>query len=248
MVKKLSGHPWSKEEEELLKEYYGKIPTSELVRMHNARFPLQRTINAMHSYARKLGLNIPCSDRWTEEELQFIRDNAKGISFKELSELHNERFPVKRTEFACQRMATRLGVVNGRDEKIKPNVPAKYRKGIGSVITDSNGDIWVKVRDEFVGSKDKRRNGNDYLKNYKRLSHINWEKENPPLKDGEKLMFLDGDHSNCDVSNLVLVTDSIIADMMRNKFHGIEDPQLKQCAIDVSKLNVELYECRKRGK
>lgn len=76
----------------------------------------------------------------------------------------------------------------------KPGTVPKNWMPVGTILKKSNGYMYIKVSDR----KDVKHPG----ENWKLLHYYNWEKVNGPVKEGMILVFLDGDVTNCDVSNL----------------------------------------------
>lgn len=235
---------WTEEERQFLRDNAVGRSYKETLSMMNKKFGNDRSMGSMVSMMVQLGIRNglegcdPDKEPWTAEEEQFLRDNVKGISFKELSEKHNKVFKQQRSEYACQNKATKLGLVNGRDTKVQKGSVALRALPIGSVIKGKHGDLYVKISNDYIGSEKR----NDSLKNYKRLAVVNWEKEHPPLdkSKGESLLFLDGNRENCDISNLRMVTKRIRGGLQYDEFLDLSHPDLMNAAVDYEFLKYEL--------
>ena len=63
------------------------------------------------------------------------------------------------------------------------------------------------------------------------LHHVVWEQHHGPIPPGHKLAFRDGDHTNCDISNLELLTNSEqvkkYASKGQNQFTKVADANLR---------------------
>lgn len=71
-----------------------------------------------------------------------------------------------------------------------------------------------------------------------------WEKANGPIPPGKKVIHLDGDRMNCDISNLELIDDGEIA--VVNCHLGLSsDPELNRTIINTGRLMIK---AAKKGK
>ena len=179
---------------------------------------------------------------WTPEEDKFLADNIKTAeSIKALLEMHNKQFPVQRTYLAVKKRLHRFGLKNGK-VPVKGCV-ARNSSPIGHIIKDCHGRLWIKVKSSPTGRK---MNCTKQIRiNHVRLDRYNWEKENPPLKDGEWLYHLDGNQENCDISNLRVVNRYIHSCMTLDKLHKMESADIQNCAIDYEYLKSAIKETKK---
>ena len=163
---------------------------------------------------------------YSKEEEQFLKDNVKGISLKELTEKFNKQFNFNLSESAIESRKNKLGlhsgIVGGQFQKghvpfnkgtkglIKPNktsfkkgnIPANH-KPIGSERISKDGYIEIKIQDGQLN------------KNWQLKHRYIYEKEYGPIPDGYNIIFLDGDRQNLELSNLKLVSKA--EDLIMNK-------------------------------
>lgn len=163
---------------------------------------------------------------YSDEEHQFIIDNVEGITLKELTKRFNEKFNLNVTENAIANrkniLGLRSGIVGGQFQKghipankgkkgymtpeqyekckatmfKKGNIPANHRP-IGSERIDKrDGSILVKVKDGQL------------QKNWMSKSRYIYEQAHGKIPAGHKVIFADGDHSNFDLDNLILVSNA----------------------------------------
>lgn len=99
-----------------------------------------------------------------------------------------------------------------------------HTKPLGTERKDKDGYILVRVE------------GGE-----KRKHFIEWEKYHEPTKPDECLMFLDGDKTNCDISNLFLMKRKYMG-AMNEYLKGIKDVALKKAAIAAAILKIEARE------
>ena len=113
----------------------------------------------------------------------------------------------------------RPGYAPGRMAKtqFKPGTRSGFAennwKPIGTVCTDPEGFLRIKVRDRVNGLP----KGWD-KSIWPLVHHRSWEEQNGPIPAGHKLVFRDGNRGNCAIENLELITDAEM--MRRNTIHN----------------------------
>lgn len=156
------------------------------------------------------------SHKYTKEEDQFLANNVKGITLKELTNKFNNQFNLNQSENAigCRKNTLSLtsGIVGGQFKKghitwnkgtkgltkanktsfKKGDVPQNYRP-VGSERITKDGYIEIKIADP---NKWETKNRIVYREHYGEI---------PP---GHKVIYADGNKLNNDPSNLILVSDS----------------------------------------
>lgn len=174
--------------------------------------------------------------KWTDKEDRWLIKNVKGITLEELTERFNKKFNLNVSKKAVAGRKSKLnissGIVGGQFQKgqksfnkglkwdeympkesqersrktvfKKGNVPPNHRK-IGSERIDSDGYVLVKTQDGHL------------QKNWKLKHRLVWESMYGNIPKGYKIMFADGDKTNCDIKNLILVSDSEELIMNQNK-------------------------------
>ena len=192
---------------------------------------------------------------YSDEEHQFIIDNVEGITLKELTKRFNEKFNLNVTENAIANrkniLGLRSGIVGGQFQKghipankgkkgymtpeqyekckatmfKKGNIPANHRP-IGSERIDKrDGSILVKVKDGQL------------QKNWMSKSRYIYEQAHGKIPAGHKVIFADGDHSNFDLDNLILVSNAEELIMNQRKLISKEAEFTKTGAVIAKVLN-----------
>lgn len=114
----------------------------------------------------------------------------------------------------------------------KGNIP-KNRKPLGEVFLRSDGYLWIKLQDGHL---------ND---NWKQFHRYVWELENGPVPDGHKIIFLDGNRTNCEISNLMCVSDGVMS--TANKWFGLgKDPEINKAIIKAAELKTAISKAQRR--
>ncbi len=164
--------------------------------------------------------------KYSKEEHQFIIDNVEGITLKELTKRFNKKFNLNVTENAISNQKTKLGIrsgiVGGRFEKglvpwnkgkkgsmtpeqyekckatmfKKGNIPANHRPIGSERIDERDGSTLVKVQDGQLH------------KNWMPKGRYIYEQAHGKIPAGHKVIFANGDHSNFDLDNLILVSNA----------------------------------------
>lgn len=184
--------------------------------------------------------------KYTDEEREFIQNNYKGISTRELTERFNLAFGEKITEAqmkgykgryklwsgVCNRFQ-KGHVPNNKGKKMsremyekahptmfkKGNVPVNYRP-VGSERVNVDGYIEIKVADP-----------NKWL-----LKHrVVYEREIGEIPKDSAVFFLDGDKQNCELSNLKLVKRSEL--LIMNRYHLFQNnAELNDAASNLARM------------
>ena len=208
--------------------------------------------------------------RYTDEQIQFLVDNSKGMNSKDLTIAFNQRFNKELPIRIITSMRYRLGLTSGIDRSIRKGErrsPAtefkkgqiswnKGKKGIrlsiatefklgqkpvntqptGTIIMRSDGYLWKKIAETVPA-----RFG------WKQVHRLNWEQAHGEIPAGNKIIFLDGDRNNCDISNLMMITDAQLATI--NKHSLIKkDPELTKTGVIIAELISKTYRMQRSSK
>lgn len=190
--------------------------------------------------------------KWTEEECQFLKDNVKGITLKELTNRYNKKFNMNLTESAIanrkNKLKLRSGISGGQFEKghipankgkkgymsqeqyekckitmfKKGNVPPNRRE-IGSERIDKDGYVLVKIRDGYLN------------KNWVLKHRLIYEQIHEKIPKNHKVVFADGNKRNFDPDNLLLVSYAEELIMNQRKLFT-EDAELTKAGLNVAKV------------
>ena len=239
----------------VLEIYQGKS-TREIQEEFNKKFKTNITYKAMRSYlcANKIKIGRNTKRKYRDEHIDFVKNNVKGITLKELTNRFNKKFNMNVSENAISCIKTKYklssGIIGGQFEKghvpankgkkgfMKPgqyekckatmfkkgNVPANAR-AIGDERIDKNGYILIKTQD---GHKNQ---------NWIRKHRYLYEQVHGKIPPNHKLIFADGDKRNFDLDNLVLVSNAEELIMNRRGLYKSDKELTKTGAIIAKVLN-----------
>lgn len=183
--------------------------------------------------------------KYTKEQSEFIAKNIKGRYRKELTEMFNSHFSVELT----------LSQITGfiKRNKLKSEIDAQFKIGHASANKGKKGGGWEPTQFKTgnkphnylpVGSE--RVNGDGYVDikisdpNKWRGKHILvWEKHNGPVTKGYSVIFGDGDRSNFDINNLILVSRQQLLILNKNKLIQ-SNADLTRTAVIIADINQKI--------
>ena len=176
--------------------------------------------------------------KYTEEENEFIRKYHEGLSGKELTNLFNQKFDtdISVNELISHKIirlklkvANRVAWNKGLKgwQKVKPkhlfkkgNLP-KHTQPIGSERINSYGLVIVKVANPKV---------------WKLKHHVIYEKyHGEKLGKRDRVIFLDGNNRNFDISNLQKISNSEQSFLANTNLLG-NNPENNKTALLLAKL------------
>lgn len=147
-----------------------------------------------------------------EHVKDFLRDNAKGRMVDELTDLVNKKLNTNYTvaQIACAKK--RYKIRSGAGPRNGGTNATSFKKGskIGESTRFKKGErplTYKPIGNEYL-DKDK---GLVMIKVAEPNKYINknkyvWEQHNGPVPKGYVVITLDGDKTNCDISNLAIIT------------------------------------------
>jgi len=152
---------------------------------------------------------------WSAEEKEYLKEITTGHHHKEIQELINKKFNLEFTQEQIKAAIGRYKLNTGFTGQFgKQHVPAN--KGMAGVWAKESEKTWFKKGRESlnrreVGSERVTVDGYTEVKTlepnkWRLKQQLVWEKLNGKIKKGYVLVFGDGDKSNFDINNLILVS------------------------------------------
>lgn len=219
---------WSTEEDMWVCENYNKYDTIEsLLKDYNALFDRHRNLKGFAKHCQKI-LKLKRHVPFTENEIEWIKTNVDNYTHCNLSVEFNKKFNRNTTTASIRTYCFKNGISKEIPERFSSNP-------IGSTIS-KRGYTYIKTNEIDYSDKKKNRAS----KTYRPLTRVIWEKHFGKVPEGCQIIFLDGDRTNYDISNLKLIPTSISAIMSKNGFWNIENSELKKTALMYSQLVHEM--------
>lgn len=168
----------------------------------------------------------------SEEEIQFIKNNAKGKTSIELTELFNKKFGRNLTQKQIAQIKISNKLTSGIKTQFKKGQKPHNYKSVGSEFVDKFGYTWIKVAEP-----------NEWR--HKQL--FIWEQVNGKIPDGYSVIFLNKDKTDFSLENLMLVRDKEKL-VMKNKKLLYEDRELTKTGLLIAEIINKCSEIKNGGK
>ncbi len=183
---------------------------------------------------------------FTEEIQAFMHANYKGIGNQQLADKVNAEYGTAYSREQIKRYKSKHKLnsgLNGRFERghipTNKGVPMSkevYEKAKNTMFKKGN----IPLNHREVGSERLSKDGYIEIKVAEprkwRLKHnVVWERINGPIPKGCVVIFLDGNKTNLDISNLKLITRSELLIMNRHKLFTT-DPDLTEASSNIARL------------
>jgi hypothetical protein len=201
--------------------------------------------------------------KYTAEHIQYIADNIKCQSYRELTGMFNEHFGLKINVKAMISLAFRHGLRNDRDCKFNkgyeptqfPKGHVPWNKGMKGVNLGGKQTQFKKGQKGWnykpVGTERVNRDGYVEIKiadpkTWKSKHIIIWEEANGPVPKGHVVIFADGNQQNVTLDNLLLISRRELVIMNKRGLIS-NDVELTKAGVVVADIYLKIGE-RKRMK
>lgn len=255
MTKKLL----TRQQEEFVINNYKDRTNKEVTELLNKKFNTDFEVEQIRAWKRNRKLtggkkDIPQSKLFPKEVQEYIREIAVGRYKAEITELVNEKFgtnyEVKQIKSWVKRKKINTGLTGRFSKGHEPYNKGKrtieqsekmkqtqFKKGhrphntlkVGDTVTTKDGYIKIKVAEP---------------NKWKFLHRKVWEEHNGPIKPGMRIIFLDNDRTNCDISNLAMV-DKQEAAILHT--HGLRFDRAEATATAVALAKVIVQSRRRKN-
>ena len=194
--------------------------------------------------------------RYSEKEENFLKDNAKGMYLKELTERFNEKFNLNLTESAVRNIKNKLklksGLIGGKKGHIGPNKgkkvsteqyerlrPTMYKKGnipsnakpLGSEKVDERGYVLTKVQNGKLK--------NNWVKKHRFI----YEKAYGRIPEGHRVIFADDNKRNFELDNFILISQDEYLIMKKRGLYS-KNPDFTKTGVIIAKVLDKIYKRR----
>lgn len=192
---------------------------------------------------------------YTDQEIQFLKDNAPKNTINEITEKFNKYFGLdidrdsiygllkrKKIEFIKTHKSFKRGMIpwNKGKKNIgfvptngfkKGHIPPSYKK-IGTETVNKSGYIEIKIADPNV---------------WKLKHHLIYENHhNVKIRKYDKVVFLDGNNRNFDIENLVLLSNSQQMSYRKFQIRKEKNPDINKIYVAIAKINSKIKNLLKK--
>lgn len=260
---------YTEEHISFLRLHYRTCTMKELTKHFNETFNMTCTEIAIQSLVSHTHINPNRKGRkYTEEHIEFLRKWFPIYDINTLHPMFIKEFNVSITKKSLYALCERHGIKAGRTGQfVKGSIPhckgkpqnewmsseaiertksTRFQKGKN--INNSNHNE-LPVGSEFIESgyiriKTDERNGQSSHPWWKWKHHVVWEQHYGPIPKGHKIIFLDGNPLNCDISNLKCVSESVHLKMNQNRYYN-HTPEITEAGIAVCESEIACYKLKK---
>ena len=202
-------------------------------------------------------LNRGVLKAFTQEQMEYLKDQYKLLDVNELTAAFNQKFGTSKETSKVRAFLKNHGIRSGRTGQFVPaqtswnsgmvgwsaggrSVETRFKPGrsslnikpVGSTRVDTDGYKMIKIA----------------MPNKWRGAHlVEWEKHFGPIPKGMRVHFKDSDRTNCSIDNLILVTAAQSA-VMNKMGLGRVDPEFKQAAIALADISMMRRQRSESGK
>jgi hypothetical protein len=207
--------------------------------------------------------------RYPKGFYEYIRDNSWGVSSQKMAEMVNAKFGTSCTPTMIKQFRQRHGIRSGEkgwfqrghepgnkgkklEEYVGADRAAEIKKRLSGTQFKKGERPFNElplgtIRTNIYGYKLRKKQMTGTLwERWEFLHRAVWEEHNGPIPEGMIVTFKDSDRSNCDISNLLLITKGENSAMTRLGYR-FRDPDATQAGLGVIRLKAKAKE-RRNGK
>lgn len=234
-------HNWTAAEDELLIQLYYNTNSEELTQHFNKVLGTNLASRTLMMRCNKLGLRK--RRRYTEEEIEWLRQNVMNYSWSNLTSAFNAHFGTNISVGSIDHICIRNGITHGRKGE-HGFIEGKHNAfsvthPIGTERTDSRGRVFIKVNDNVS------KQGSAASGNWRQKSRVVWEYYHGKLSSNDLIIHLDGDKTNCNIDNLYKTTRQVNA-LLSTWDWNFPNKELTRTAIKCCELMVATSQPRRK--
>ena len=180
----------------------------------------------------------------TDEQAEYLASIIPGRPSAECAVMLNEKYDTSITPSQIRGWKKNHKTPSGYDARYRAGekswitgkkFPGRTNSGCfkaGHISANASPIGAERISEGYVLVKTGNGNRN---RNWRPKHHLVWEEHNGPVPEGCRVVFLDGDRRNFDISNLALVTEQ---EMVYAAIHiGLtEDPEINRSVLAMAKL------------
>lgn len=258
---------YSKEQHTFIHNHYKGRRINEIRDMFNQAFNTNVSLGSIKAYLNnhrlKTGVSKGGQTKFTQEIIEFIRKNVSTYTDKQIAELINNKWMLNINEQSVTNIKTKNEIKTGfgRCQFVKGHQSWNKGKKLGTDYTKGRMAETQFKKGGFsanrvpIGTERINRDGYHEIKIYDGKQNKNWalkhrliwEKHNGPIPAKHRIVFLDGDKNNLDISNLALMIYGQTAIMStRNLFY--KNPELTKIGSLIAEIELKSNSKRRNSK
>ncbi len=225
-LRRKSYKPWLPKDHKRLRSLYPHISTKKVAAI------LGRSVSSINGQAAKLGLKKTAEYMASPSACRLRHGDNVGAAFRFKPGHVPANKGLRRPGWSVGRMA--------ETQFKKGNRPHSYLP-VGTIKANADGYLRVKISDapEPLGARGAKSANWEFV--HKRV----WEAAHGPVPKGHRIWWKDGNHNNCSLENLELLSDK--KHMARTTIHRLP-PELKSALIVSGKLKRKIREIERGEK
>lgn len=171
--------------------------------------------------------------KWTSEMIEWLRSHYEDDSYNRLAIKMNDIFNTKITGASLEHKIRRLGLKKSKESIKRYILPNNFtfqkghipvtKKPIGYERTHPDGYIFVKVAEPNV---------------FRSKQRVVYEQHHGPIPKGYNVTFADGDKSNFNIDNLVLVTKAEFGMINLRNLRVKGCGEATKCGVTIAKIMI----------
>ena len=162
--------------------------------------------------------------KWGEEYIEYLREIARGRTHKEITVLMNDKFDYQFNLRQIRNLMYRNGIVSNTVKGIKP-------KPGNSIAIHRNNYIKIKAED------------GKWIPKHRYI----YEEHYGSIKEGNYVIFLDGDTTNFSIDNLMEITKEQLLYINKCKLK-YNNAELTRAGIAIANLMIKANKVKNRNK
>ena len=245
-----------------IKEHASEYSNRQFRQWLKEEYGIECTLKYIDQYRKRNKLpkgprSITYTQTYPYEIAKFIEGNAKGTTIEELQDMIMKAFGRSFTKQQLRSFKKNHKIRSGIDTRFKkgehrdiyypPKTPEalarrrknQFKKGnmthnhmeVGAITRSSDGYLKIKVGEPNIW---------EFLHR-----HI-YEQNYGPLPEGARIVFLDCDHDNLDIDNLIALSPAEYAEYMMRLGAGTTETELSRARAYCAKINVKLREIKRK--
>lgn len=235
----------------------------------NAEYKTARTEKAIKSAlqnrkitcGRKSGRIQGTNLSFSADQINFIKETYKGFSLSDLTKLFNEKYGTTKKITQLRAFTRNHKITSGRTGRYEKGAVSwntgtigvchgsctSFKKGHVPANLKPMGSERIDVRDKFILVKIPQNNPyTGASTRYKHKHVVIWEQKNGPVPKGMVVFFIDGDQTNCNIGNLMLVSRALLLRLNKNEYKKTS-AELKPSLLTMSKLETKIFSLLDKG-